>query len=99
MADIPWVFVEAAWNDANSTCDWCSLTALPKLTPVITRGWLVSDTADTVTLAGSYQWSNDQHDVGEVISIPRGCLVSLTELPIQKNGAVIYDFETGLKSE
>ena len=74
-------FVEIVWDDASAVDSWRTPDDLPALARIVTRGWLVVDDEEKVTTAGSYQEGEDM--VGEIITIPRGCVVSLRVLDVQ----------------
>ena len=76
----PWKFVEIVWIDARSDSSWCKGEDLPDVAPVQTRGWLVRKTAKCVTIAASQGMDNEDPDIGEVITIPRGTIETIKEL-------------------
>lgn len=76
----PWLFVEVIWHDATSDSSWVTESDLPNLTRIQSRGWLCRKTRLCITLASSVDPSGQQTVVGEVITIPRGCVESITEL-------------------
>lgn len=57
-----WTAAEDAESFANEACE------------IVSIGWLVSETAKYVTLAGD--WDNADADYGRVTKIPKGCVVS-----------------------
>lgn len=70
-----WQFVEIRWMDITGTAEWTSLLSLPKLTPVVHRGWLVAEDDDTVTICASY-CDTDSEDfiIGDVTTIPKAVI-------------------------
>lgn len=66
-------FVEVRWWDAHSVDAWVTEDQFPKLAPIITRGWLVQATADTLVVAGSIapEDEHEQTQYGEIIAIPK----------------------------
>ncbi len=76
-------FVEVRWHDAISLATWTSTKDLPseaKTPECISRGWLMVDDKRQVTLAATISENGD--DVGEVVSIPRGMVVSMRTLKV-----------------
>ncbi len=67
-------FVEVKWDDAHSTAEWTERKSLPPVTKCVSRGWLMRDDAEAITLAATLQISNGD-DVGEIVTIPRGMVV------------------------
>lgn len=84
-----WPFVEVEWEDATSVSKWTSLD-IEKLRPptVYTRGWLVHDGLDYVVIAATYVVDDNEYTFGELISIPRGCIVNLSSLIVNFQGEV-----------
>lgn len=74
-------FVEVEWADAVSTADWRSPDNLPRVIPCISRGWLVIDDEEQVTLVATMQQMDNGH-VGEVVSIPRGMVLRIRKLKV-----------------
>jgi hypothetical protein len=78
-----WKFVEVHWKDAASLAEWLGRDHVPKLAEVIHRGWLWHETGDAITLcAGLVMGKSGVTDVGDSITIPRGCIVSITEIEV-----------------
>jgi len=91
----PWPYVEVQWHDATSESCWRSAGLnddLPNASAIITRGWLVRTTKVCITIAASVAAINPKQgeknavDVGEIITIPRGCVLSdgLIELSVSR---------------
>lgn len=88
----PWPYVEVQWHDATSESNWKSHDDLPNTSAIITRGWLVRSTKNCVTIAGSVAAIDPKEnidskvDVGEIITIPRGCILpdGLIELSVSR---------------
>jgi hypothetical protein len=79
----PWKFYEVTWHDATSENAWVGHDALPDVSVFVTRGWLVRKTTRCLTLAATITGeATAKSDVGEVITIPRGCVVSMKELNV-----------------
>ncbi len=60
--------------DAHSVAVWVDVGEnLPRPVACVTHGWLIEDTAEHVTLAGtlSLNRAGKVHGYGEVISIPK----------------------------
>jgi hypothetical protein len=88
---LPWPFVEIHWSDATSESNWRAQTDLPQVTGIITRGWLVRTTKVCVTIAASLASMSAKPgmevsslDCGEIITIPRGCIVEIIGLSISR---------------
>jgi hypothetical protein len=78
-----WAFVEVHWKDAASLAEWQGIGGAPKLAEVIHRGWLFSEDGDSVSLcAGIVLGKTGVIDVGDSITIPRGCIVSIREIDV-----------------
>ncbi len=85
----PWPYVEVQWHDATSESQWKSSDNLPNVSAIITRGWLVRQTKRCITVAGSVGAIDEKPDgeiasldVGEIITIPRGCVIDIFELKV-----------------
>jgi len=74
-------FVEVEWADAISTADWRDDHHLPAVVKCTSRGWLLIDDDEQVTLAGTLQEGDDGH-VGEIVSIPRGMVKRIRRLKV-----------------
>lgn len=72
-------FVEVEWSDAHSTAEWTDRKSLPPVTKCVSRGWLLRDDKEAVTLAATLQIENGD-DVGEIVSIPRGMVQKMRAL-------------------
>jgi hypothetical protein len=88
---LPWPFVEVHWSDATSESNWRAQNDLPQVTGIITRGWLVRTTKVCVTIAASLASMRADPgmevaalDCGEIITIPRGCIVEIIGLSISR---------------
>lgn len=85
----PWPYVEVRWIDATSESSWKSSDELPNTTPVLSRGWLVRQTKVCITLAASIasldekpEQVTDKLDCGEIITIPKGCIIPDGLIPL-----------------
>ncbi len=74
-------FVEVEWSDCVSTAEWTERKNLPKLTKCVSRGWLLRDDKEAVTLAATLQVENGD-DVGEIVCIPRGMVQKMRTLKV-----------------
>ncbi len=74
-------FVEILWHDAISDSEWMDVKSLPVVVPCVSRGWLLIDDAQQVTLAATIQ-VQDGGSVGEVVSIPRGMVHKMRTLKV-----------------
>ncbi len=74
-------FVEVAWSDAVSTANWLSPGELPPVVDCVSRGWLLIDDKQQVTLAATIQ-VQDGGEVGEIVSIPRGMVQKMRTLKV-----------------
>ncbi len=76
--------VEVYWRDIVSDSRWASLDDVRTREPVActTLGYLIRDTADTVTL--SHTLSGDD---GDYTTIPRGCITRVVRLRSGKASA------------
>ena len=79
MGKKPLRFVEVEWHDAHSTAEWTERKSLPSVTKCVSRGWLLRDDKEAVTLAATLQVENGD-DVGEIVSIPRGMVQKMRTL-------------------
>lgn len=85
MEKPPFKFVEVEWLDANSGSGWEELKDIPQPARVLTRGWLISETLDGITVAGTWSPSegcNRHEEFNQTISIPNGMLVELRDLEL-----------------
>lgn len=73
-------FVEVEWIDAISVATWRAPDEMPRVTQCISRGWLIVDEKEQVTLAATRQPING--DLGEIISIPRGMVKRMRRLKV-----------------
>jgi len=66
-------FVEVKWLDSTSHCSdgWSEIKDIPEVSKITTRGWLVKESEDSVSLAGSHYDDDGTSMVGEYITIPR----------------------------
>lgn len=74
-------FAEVVWDDAVSNDGWVEVDAVEPIPRVITRGWVIKDDADKVTLANSI-FDNNRQTVGGTQTIPRGMIVSFRKLKV-----------------
>lgn len=78
-----WPFVEVHWKDAASRAEWQVRGEKSKLAEVIHRGWLYEEDGDSISLcAGVVMGKTGVTDVGDTITIPRGCIVTIKEIEI-----------------
>ena len=71
-----WEFVEVVWHDITGTSEWTSTLSLPKLTPIVHRGWLIAEDDSTITICASYcdDGSDEEWTVGDVTTIPKAVI-------------------------
>ena len=74
-------FVEIHWDDAASSSEWRKRDELPTVMGCVTRGWLLYEDDNQVTLAATLQKVNDG-EVGELISIPQGMVKKMKRLKV-----------------
>ena len=82
-----WKFCEVKWSDAKSDAHWQDHANLHGPATIISRGWLVINEKTHITLAASYmepEEGDEVSDVGEIITIPRGCIVLITEIEVSE---------------
>ena len=78
-----WPFVEVIWVDSVSDSKWRALGSLPELATIQSRGWLIIRDKKKVTIAATRGGYTDGTEaVGEVTTIPRGCIRSIKELKV-----------------
>lgn len=77
-----WKFVEVRWLDARSCSKWKERKERVPPALVIHRGWLYNETAAAISLCAGYVLDDDGRvsDVGDTITIPRGCVDTITDL-------------------
>jgi hypothetical protein len=76
-------FVHVVWRDSTSDARWCKMKELPKCTEITSRGWLLIDNEDAITIAATLgAFLDGDHAVGEVTTIPRGCIKSIEVLKV-----------------
>lgn len=68
-------FIEVVWDDAVSDDGWVDIKSIEPVTRVVTRGWLVQDIPESITLANSI-FVKDKETVGGSQTIPRGMIFS-----------------------
>lgn len=80
----PYKSVEVIWNDAASnSATWVHVSEVQRPEQVNTRGWLVHDEPDFITIASSVSNEDLEEDiVGNTMTIPRGMIVSIKELRV-----------------
>lgn len=74
--------VRVLWDDAVTGIEWDGCDALPSVRTMESVGYLVREDCRQVTLAGSVDALVSPPDFAATISIPRGCILSITELLI-----------------
>lgn len=60
--------VEVEWHDAVSEAAWITIDKLPKLATITTRGFLVQETDDSITICATLA---DDGGMGDCTTIPR----------------------------
>lgn len=76
-------YVEVNWKDAISDSGWIERKSLPLPAVIVSRGWLVVDHDEYITLAGSLGDDTDEkEDFGEVITIPKGWTTNIKKLKV-----------------
>jgi hypothetical protein len=86
----PWPYCEVMWHDATAEHNWKSTDDLPNISMIVTRGWLVRTTKLCITIAASIaeidpkDAATGRIDVGEIITIPRGCAKEIIELKVTR---------------
>lgn len=78
----PWKFVDVTWIDANSGTGWQKMKDVPEGSVCSTRGWLIKETPDWITVAatvGSPDGVSHEPEFNQVITIPQGCITKLAE--------------------
>lgn len=76
--------VQVRWIDiASYDGAWMDIVEAKayKPTPIVTCGWVVTHTEEYITLASSV--SEDNEVVGNVNSIPKGVVLSITPVNVQ----------------
>jgi hypothetical protein len=83
-AELTYEYMEIVWDDAASnSATWVHLNDIASTERVITRGWLVQQSDDSLTLASSV--SGDDHDidiVGNTMTIPKGMIVEQRKIRV-----------------
>lgn len=79
---IPYPLVEVIWNDAASNSDaWVHVSEIATPEKVNTTGFLVKETDEYITIAGSVSTDPDFiENVGNTMTIPIGMIVSRREV-------------------
>lgn len=72
-------YVEVTWIDAVSVSEWVAPDKLPCPAVIRTRGWLVGENKDHITIAGTL---SEDGGYGEVITIPR-CWAKIKQLRVK----------------
>ena len=80
----PYKYIEVVWEDATSNSEsWVHINDVVEPETIITRGWLVKDTAKAITVASSVSMEEEFEDtVGNTMTVPKGMIVSQRELRI-----------------
>lgn len=76
-------FVEVTWLDANSGTGWLKKADIPKPSPCTSRGWLIHEDLDGLTLAATIGHPDpgvQDAEYNQTISIPMGMVTELKEL-------------------
>jgi hypothetical protein len=80
---LPWPFVEVRWRDSVSDSKWRNLKDLPKTVEIRSRGWLLVDGDEEITVAATLGAVSDGDPaVGEVTAIGRGSISSIRTLKV-----------------
>ena len=74
------VYMEIIWDDASTNEGWVETSVLG-VQRVITRGWLVKETKEYISLAASI-YSDSADYIGGVQTIPHGMIISRRELKV-----------------
>ena len=78
-----WRFVEILWNDSVSQSKWHSLAESPNVAQIRSRGWLVKGDKKQVVVSATYgDYNGNSDDLAETTAIPRGCIISITDLKV-----------------
>lgn len=73
--------MEVTWDDATSNDGWVGVKDNIELERVVSRGWLIKQTIDFITLAASV-FIGDADTVGSTMTIPCGMIISKRELKV-----------------
>ena len=85
LDELKYQFVEVRWRDSVSDSKWRNLTDLPKTVVIRSRGWLLVDEPEEITVAATFGAVKDgEVAVGEVTAIGRGSIVSIKELKFHR---------------
>lgn len=76
---VPYKFVEVEWLDAKSDNEWQKPEHVVKPVAARSRGWLVTDGLEHVTVCGSITADGD---VSDCIAVPRGMVENLLDLGV-----------------
>ncbi|MEM8575510.1 MAG: hypothetical protein AAGF48_12845 [Pseudomonadota bacterium] len=76
-------FVEVHWDDAHNHATWETKDTVPKVAKCVTRGWVVKEDKEGITLAHTFSASAGEHDedqFGGCETIPLGCITKRKRL-------------------
>ena len=79
MKNQQYKIVSIEWVDSQiASLTWCYLDEIPiKIAYVTTVGFLISQTKDIITVAGSFSYKEDATaQISSVINIPKCCIKS-----------------------
>lgn len=76
-------FVEIVWLDANSSDAWTPLNQIAKVAVCVTRGWLLHEDDNSLTVAGTLGFTEkgQVEDATGTIAIPKGMIQSRDPYP------------------
>lgn len=73
-----WPRVEVTWLDTVHEDDtWIKPEDFPLPAVCYTRGWLIKEGEDFIVIAGTIDENGEKSSVGDVNTIPRGCVVEI----------------------
>lgn len=75
--------VQVLWTDAASNAaTWTTVSDIVETIKVLSVGWAVKDTEAYLTLASSMHVEEEDGDVGNTMTIPRGMILSVKEIRV-----------------
>lgn len=78
---LPFKFVEVEWIDALHGETWEHSSSLPKPVLVKSRGWLIAQDIEGITIANSYFVAKDDFFYGEAVAIPFEMVRTIKDYP------------------